>query len=677
MSVRASAFLLVASSVLSFSQTAPTTSLSGSVLDSTGSAVANAALELRNTGTHFTKRSTSDTQGRFLFNLIPPGVYDLTVAVSGFTTVTQKGITLDVDVPGAVQVKLSVAGSAQQITVTAESPMVDSESGTLRQVVSEQYIQELPLNGRNAATLVFMAPGTVVGKGTDSGTYATTSDTIAVSVNGTFGDQVAYKLDGASHQDNISNLNAAFPNPDALSEFSVQTNNFDAQYGGSGGAIVNIVTKSGTNMLHGSMFEYIRNGDLNARNFFAPQADAIKRNQFGGAIGGPVKTDKLFFFSSYQGTIISNITYSNTAFVPSAAQKTGDFTGSRAITDPDSKQAFPGNLIPASRIAPIAASLLTKVPTATDPSGRQLYALPSHSDNHQVLAKVDYNANAHQLTASYFRIHYTDPGWDGGRTLLNYKIGQDQTTHSFKAGDTWAITPTLLNSLTFSGLILDSVQTRTAPFSIFDFGNIAAAKPEPQFQETGITVTSFSGWGSGGTQPPGEWVRNNFEISEVLSWNRGGHAIRVGTQFTPYTKFDSKTGYQEEPLLTFTGTATGNGLGDLLLGKVNTYTQTAGKVKFTRGRQVNAFFQDNWRIASRLTLNLGLRWEPFLPYTDPVAEQVGGYIPGYRSQRFPHAPAGLVFAGDPGFPRGGIAANLGNFAPRLGAAWTAIGGKHI
>jgi len=328
MPVRASAFLLVASSVLSFSQTAPTTSLSGSVLDSTGSAVANAALELRNTGTHFTRRSSSDPQGRFLFNLIPPGVYELTVSAAGFTTVTQKGITLDVDVPGAVHVKLSVAGSAQQITVTAESPMVDSESGTLRQVVSEQYIQELPLNGRNAATLVFMAPGTVVGKGTDSGTYATTSDTIAVSVNGTFGDQVAYKLDGASHQDNISNLNAAFPNPDALSEFSVQTNNFDAQYGGSGGAIVNIVTKSGTNMLHGSMFEYIRNGDLNARNFFAPQADAIKRNQFCGAIGGPVKTDKLFLFSSYQGTIISNITYSNTVFLSSAAQKTGDFTGS-------------------------------------------------------------------------------------------------------------------------------------------------------------------------------------------------------------------------------------------------------------------------------------------------------------------------------------------------------------
>src|SRR5438477_367935 len=149
--------------------------------------------------------------------------------------------------------------------------------------------------------------GTVVGKGTDTATYATNSDTLAISANGTMGNQVSYKLDGASHQDNITNLNAGFPNPDALSQFSVETNNFDARYGGSGGAVVNIVTRSGSNALHGSAFEFLRNGDLNARNFFAPQQDAIKRNQFGGTIGGPIQKDRLFFFTSYQRTILSNI----------------------------------------------------------------------------------------------------------------------------------------------------------------------------------------------------------------------------------------------------------------------------------------------------------------------------------------------------------------------------------
>jgi hypothetical protein len=230
--------------------------------------------------------------------------------------------------------------------------------------------------------------------------------------------------------------------------------------------------------------------------------------------------------------------------------------------------------------------------------------------------------------------------------------------------------------LTFAGLILDSTQTRTAPFSIFDFGAINATRPEPQFQETGITVSSYSGWGSGGTQPPGDWVRDNLEINEILTYIRGAHNVHFGGTFVPYSRFDSTTGYQEEPLLTFTGAATGNGLADLLTGRVATFTQTAGKAKFTRGRQVNAFYQDQWRVTGRLTLNLGLRWDPFLPWTDPVAGQVGGYSPGAHSQRFPNAPAGMIFAGDPGFPDGGVYNNLSNLAPRLGFAYSVGGGSH-
>jgi hypothetical protein len=521
-----------------------------------------------------------------------------------------------------------------------------------------------------------MAPGTVLGKGIDSGTYATNSDTIAVSANGAMGDQVNYKLDGSSHTDNLNNLNAGFPNPDALSQFTVETNNFDAQYGGSGGAVVNIVTRSGTNSIHGSAFDYLRNGDLNARNFFAPQQDAIKRNQFGGTIGGPIKRDKLFFFASWQRTILSNISYGNTAYVPTGPERTGDFSGQKALKDPKTGIAYPGNIIPASQLSPIALAMMPDVPTSTDPAGKLLYALPSSNDSQQFLGKVDYNAGMHQINASIFRIHYTDPGWNGNDTLLNYKIGQDQTTHSFKAGDNWTITPHLLNSLNFSGLVLNSTQTRTAPFSIFDFGDIKATKPAPQFQETGITVTSFSGWGSGGTQPPGTWTRDNFEVTDMVTYLRGSHSVHLGGTFVPWNRFDSSTGYQEEPIMTFTGAATNNGLADLLVGQAATYTQTAGKAKFTRGHQANAFVQDQWRVSRRLTLNLGLRWEPFLPWNDPVAQQVGGYIPGAKSQRFPNAPAGLVFAGDPGFPDGGVNANLSNLAPRLGFAYALSNGPH-
>jgi hypothetical protein len=664
---------------VSFAQSAPTTSLSGTVVDPSGSFVPNAAIELTNIATRWTRNTVTDTQGRFLFTLIPPGRYDLQVTAAGFTSLRQQGFSLDVDVPASFQLKLAVAGSATSITIREDAPMVDSQSGTVRQVVGEDYIQDLPLEGRNAAALVYMAPGTVLGKGTDTAVYATNGDNLAISANGAMGNQVSYKLDGSSHQDNINNLNAGFPNPDALSQFSVETNNFDAKYGGSGGAVVNIVTKSGTNQIHGAAFEFLRNGALNARNFFGTQKDALKRSQFGGTIGGPIKKDKLFFFASWQRTILSNITYSNTAFVPTDAERTGNFSAkSGTFKDPTTGVAIPSKIYPANLLSPIALAMMPHIPTTSDPTGKLIYAQPASSDNQQFLEKGDYNAGSHQIAASYFRIHYTTPGWDADQTLLTYKLGQDQVTHSFKVGDTWTISPRLLNSLNFAGLVLNSTETRTAPFSIFDFGDIKAAKPAPQYQGTGITVTSYSGWGSGSGgagQPPGIWTRTNLELSDILTYIRGAHNMHFGATFVPWNRFDSATGYQEEPFMTFTGATTGNGLADLLTGRAATYVQTAGKAKFTRGRQANAFYQDQWRIGKRLTLNAGVRWDPFLPWNDPIEHQVGGYIPGAKSQRFPNAPAGMLFAGDPGFPEGGVYANLANFAPRLGAAYLLRGGS--
>ena len=659
---------------MALAQVAPATRASGTVTDSTGAVVAGAKAILVNADTGFTKQVSTGGNGRFVFDMVPPGNYELQVQAQGFATFHQSGIKLDVDVPADLSVKLSVSSTTQQVNVTADAPLVDTESGTLREVVSEKYITDLPLNGRNAAALVYMAPGTVQGKGTDTAPYASTSDTIAVSVNGTYGNQVAYKLDGATHEDSITNLNATFPNPDALAEFSVQTNNFDARYGGSAGAVVNIVTKSGSNAFHGSAFEYLRNGALNAKNYFATQADGLKRNQFGGSLGGPILKNKLFFFGSYQGTTIANTSFANTAFVPTAAERQGDFSSvSKQLVNPFTKKPIAGNQVPVSSFA---SALFGKVPTSSDPAGKLLYAVPTEIRNHQVLGKLDSNFGKHQLSGSYFYVHYGDPGWDGGQTLLNYKIGQLQTTNEYKVSDTWTITQQLLNSVTFSALMLDSTQTRTAPFSIFDFANLKVAKPATQFLETGLTITGFSGWGTGGSQPPGEWTRSNYEISDVLTWVHGKHTSYMGATYTPHTKFDSTTGFQEEPIFKFDGSGSGNALVDLMYGYASSFTQTAGKAKFTRGNQINAFFQDVWRVGPRLSLDLGLRWEPFLPYDDPVQHQVGGYIPGFHSQRFPNAPAGLVFAGDQGFPDAGMFADVNNFSPRVGFSYAARQGAH-
>ncbi|MDQ6700036.1 MAG: hypothetical protein M3Z36_07605, partial [Acidobacteriota bacterium] len=489
------------------------------------------------------------------------------------------------------------------------------------------------------------------------------------------GNEVNYKLDGATHMDNVTDLNATYPNPDALAEFSVETSNFSARYGDAAGAVVSIVTKSGTNALHGSAFEFLRNGALNARNFFASQRDNLKRNQFGGALGGPIRRDRLFFFGSYQATLLRNTSFANTAFVPSAALRSGDFSSVRTIIDPLTSKPFPDNKIPQARISPIASKLLEKVPFTNDPGGRLTYGRPDLSNSHQALGKVDYNFGRHLVSGSYFYVHYGDPGWDGNGTLLTARIGQRQTTKSYKVQDIVTLRPNLINTLIGSVLVLDSYNTRTSPFDIHSFGDAAIATPEVQFSELELSVTGYSGWGSVTNNPPGQWIRNNVEISDTVSYTQGKHSLQVGAEITPYIKFDSTTGFQTSGNFAFSGQITGNGLADLLLGKVSTFQQTAGKFKRTRGKQTAVFLEDTYRAPGSLTLNLGLRWDPYFPYHDALG-QVVGYRPGFHSTRFVNAPEGSIFVGDPGFPDGGSHNDVNNFAPRFGFAWSPFKGSH-
>ncbi|MDQ6699255.1 MAG: carboxypeptidase regulatory-like domain-containing protein, partial [Acidobacteriota bacterium] len=244
-------------------QVAPTASLLGTISDPSGSLIPNASAALVNTGTGLSRETRSGPDGAFAFRQAPVGMYRLKVTAAGFNVYERSGIILNVDSAPRVNVVLSVGPVSEQVTVTADAPMVATESGTLSQIVNQRYIENLPLNGRNAATLVRMAPGTVTGVGTTTAGYANTSETQAISVNGTRGNEVNYKLDGATHMDNVTDLNATYPNPDALAEFSVETSNFSARYGDAAGAVVSIVTKSGTNALHGSAFEFLRNGALN------------------------------------------------------------------------------------------------------------------------------------------------------------------------------------------------------------------------------------------------------------------------------------------------------------------------------------------------------------------------------------------------------------------------------
>ena len=400
---------------------------------------------------------------------------------------------------------------------------------------------------------------------------------------------MGYNLDGAPHEDLISDRNATFPNPDALSEFSVQTNNFDARFGGVGGAVVNIVTKSGTNQIHGDLFEYVRNGDLNAINYFATTQDALKRNQFGGVIGGPILKDKLFYLASFQGTTINNISEGNLAIVPTSAERQGIFPS--PIKNPATGLPFLGNQIPQMDWNALSMNMLADIPTTSDPSGNLRYSLPTVTRNYEGLGKLDYTLGRHQLMASAFFVNYSALGWNGNNTLLNYGLGQEQTTSEGKVADTFAISPRLVNSFVADMLVLNSNQNTSAPFSIFDFGNPGIAEPVARFRETGVSVTGFSGWGTGRSSPPGKWYQEAIDTSELLNYTRGRESLIVGAEYDPYLRFDSATGYEEEPIYSFNGYATTyggytNAFADFLLGDVKTFTQTAGKAKYTRGPSI-------------------------------------------------------------------------------------------
>src|SRR5262249_55074335 len=297
---------------------------------------------------------------------------------------------------------LQVGQVSDKITVEANADLVDTRSGTVGQLVDQEKITQLPLNGRLAQRLVFLTAGTVdLGRNGcricgHGGVYPNEQ---TAGVNGAGMGQVNYQLDGVGHNDTYLNVNVPFPNPDSIQEFNLQANNFTAEYGNAGGGIVNIVTRAGTNQLHGSVFEFLRNGKLNARNFFAPTQDTLKRNQFGASAGGPILKDKLFFFGTYQGTRTSAAASGNITFVPTAAERAGDFSSIRQLVDPVTRQPFPNNQIPASRIDPVSKFFLNSIPLPNG-AGRQLTYLgtKSVSNDDQFMPKADYAGGKHQLS---------------------------------------------------------------------------------------------------------------------------------------------------------------------------------------------------------------------------------------------------------------------------------------
>jgi hypothetical protein len=657
----------------------PTGAVSGKVIDPSGSLIAGAKLAVTSQATGLRREATSGSDGGFLFPLLPPGTYNLTAEASGFRGYEQRGVIVPVNVTVNATITLQLGAVTESVQVEANAEQVETRSGTLGQTIEQRKIIDLPLNGRNAATLILLTPGTAdlnAGNARGAGDTALTfryPGALSVTASGSRADGVNYQLDGGSNRDPYLNVNNPTPNPDALEEFSVQTNSFSAEHGNATGAVVNIVTKAGTNELHGSAFEYLRNGALNARNFFAPRHDLIKRNQFGGTLGGPIVKDRLFFFGSYQGTVLRNLSGASTAVMPTAAQRSGNFSNllpGTQLVDPITRQPFPGNIIPADRLNPITAKLMAGLPAPAAPDGRIRFERPERQSENQVLGRVDYQLTAHRVYGRYFLARYPiDPVMTLPDNFVRTLIGYRYFNQGFSGSDTWTIAPNVLNSFSASYNRNHTDLVSGSTFSIADLGANVAAPSDVKELRFGVT-----GYFSIQSSRPAQVYRNSLQFSDSLHWIRDRHQIYFGGELLRMN-VKNYNPLRQVGYFTFTRSASagsGDAMADFFLGSPDRLQQGGGEYGIRQYWSRSLFIQDNVRAARNLTLNLGLRWDPFTPPSEENGK-TPCYAPGVKSQRYPNAPVGYIYAGDPGCPEGGSDNQWAQLAPRFGFAYNVAG----
>jgi hypothetical protein len=647
--------------------------LLGIVSDPAGAPVTGARVTVTNIDTGLERNIASDQSGSYSFTALPVGQYRITVERTGFSKYVQNGITLVVAQSATVPVKLQMGSVTEQVNVSANAEMVTTETGMVAHLVDQKRILDLPLNGRQPQTLMFLAPGTVNETGKyclvncQGGVYPGQQD---ANVGGGGPRSVNFQMDGAGHNDTYVNTNLPFPNPDAVQEFNLQSDNLSAQYGMGAGAVVNIITRSGTNVIHGDLFEFVRNGNLNARNFFAPKQDTLKRNQYGGSVGGPILKDKLFYFGTYQGTRIRSAAQGSVAFVPTAAERAGNFSGSGiTVQDPVTGASYAGNQIPQNLLSGPAQNFLKSIPLPNGPNGQLTYTGPSLVQNDdQYMVKLGWIHGNNQVNGSYFWTRFNEPP-DINIAQQNI-IAADGSGNYVKVqnlaiNDTYSYSPSLLFNTWFGWTSQTGGSRSGAPFAFSAAGVQIAAPTPPEL------VLSVGGFFSVSTNHLGDFSRGDYTIRENVSIQRGPQEIHIGGEAVRVSN-DLTNTYTMSGQFTFGNSLTGSNISDFLMGQASRFLQGGGEFKNIAGTLWSVYFQDNVRVTPKLRLEFGLRWDPYYPYTETKGRVVC-YLPGQKSAKFPNAPLGMLFGGsnaDRGCPsQTGSGTEWMNLAPRFGFAY--------
>jgi hypothetical protein len=705
-------------------------SISGTVRDSGGSVIPNASVTVQeiNTGTQY--HVQADSKGYYTLPVLPVGRYTLQVNVAGFANYQRKGIVLDTSASLTLDASLAVGNVNETVSVNDDALHVETTSSQLGEVITGRQMTAVPLDGRSFTDLLSLqagvAPGTSITNTTVQDVGATVlnpSGTLnpgTISVNGQREFANYFSVNGSDTEEDVNAGTSIIPNLDAIAEFRIVTSNFDAEVGEFSGGQISVITKSGTNHLHGSAFDFLRNTDLDARNYFSPTRGTFRQNQFGGTFGGPIRHDKVFYFADYQGTRQTQGVDTGTISVPSVADRNGDLSdftdssgnslltgfvggpyfanlltqklgytvtagepyyaqGCGATQAQTGKCVFANAVIPQSAWSVPAQRLLQYIPAPNTSNG---FATSSYNQvvrDDKAGLRIDGSTRAGLLSAYYFiddfKLDNPYPVAQSGASVPGFDALTTGRAQLISLGDTKTFSPTLINEIHVSytrdytnlgqpvggkGVSLTSQGFVNADGT----ASIVALDPATE----GVENLNFNGYSTGAAANQLIQANNTYQVTDSVTKVLGSHTLKFGGEFhadqinaDPIAQFNGS--------FVFTGQETGVDFADFLIGVPSQYNQSQLNPFYARNKYVGAFAQDSWHARSNLTLNYGLRWDRIAPWSEKY-NQISTFVAGAQSVVFPGAPAGILYPGDPGVPN--TLAPIGNrsFAPRVGLAWS-------
>jgi len=650
-----------------FAQNRTTAELVGTVTDPSGAVLPHVQITVTNEDNQTVLRVETNQAGYYDVPFLQPGAYSMTFEVAGFKMLVLKNIALQLAQTARMDATLELGTTQSTITVEAAPPLVDSADSQRGTNLSNTMVGNLPLVGRDPSSLAVLAAGT----STAQSGVAANPDPGRRNINGNRAFTISATVNGGSvilPQSQNFGPSILLPPLADVSEFEVIQDNYSAEYE-NGTSVLNMITKSGTNKYHGSLFEFLENDKLDARNFFAQTNPPLRYNQFGGTFGGPIKRDKLFFFFSYQNTLNPNSSIVLLT-VPTDAVRAGNFNGVATVKDPLTGAAFPGDQIPTSRFDGVGKAIQTYFPEPNRPGvANNFYrANPNSPETPYEDGKVDYNISpANQLTGSFHVLFFTDPwqsSWGGPVCNGSERCGT-QVTHNqqWQLSDRWTLGPTKINE--FRANFIRQYYNTVSPSANQDYPQKLGLNNVPPYYFPTISITGAiatnlaPGKIGGGTQ-------NAFSFGDNFTWIKGRHTIKMGGELTK-EEYNTLATWSSGAF-TFSGLFSGVGYGDLLLGLSNSYSLTANPVTFgARETVLGAFIQDDYHVLPNLTLNLGVRYG-FEGGFSETHNRLANFNPGLINP-VTNTPGAIQFATSGN--RTLQANHPAVFAPRIGLAWSA------